>query len=181
MCAGFERSFDIAMPLRTSARKRRISTTIGVAIGDGREAPRLPHVHAATDAWEITSACPIEDVLTLDVDAVLDKVLPGRLGFYVYPVDAVLCCKNEHGNIRDTTTTDLDRTMRSERVCVDEADLVFHHLTVSAPVHAEEEDEDETMEEEDVLADESEDDQAEDEVAVEPDGQEVWDDSDADD
>ena len=50
-------------------------------------APRRPHVHVEDSTFRIVSATPVADVLTYDL---FDFVLPGILGRYVLPEDAMI-------------------------------------------------------------------------------------------
>lgn len=123
----------------------------GVALADGRESvPAKPHVHMACDAWQITSSVPCGPAL-LEAD-VLDRALPGALGRYVYPADAVLCVPSKQTTLR----ADLERLLAAERVedALEEARV--NHLSVSRPEgekteadEEEEEDEASDVEEED--------------------------------
>lgn len=165
-----------------ATRVRKPRGAVGVALRDGLATPGLPHVHAATAAWEITSATSVEGLL--QVDAVLDRALPGRLGCYVYPADAVLRCKDARGRLLPTTTPeDVAALLHAERVHEDEAGLVRHHLSVAAPVHAEEDEEDDADEDELVSCSEAEGEEEE-EVPAEPecdaDARDAWEESDAD-
>ena len=54
---------------------------------DAAGVPPRAHAHAEGDGWRITSDVALRDVLTAPV---LDRTLPGALGRYVYPEDAVL-------------------------------------------------------------------------------------------
>ena len=71
---------------------RRAPPRVGVRLANLSEGARAgAHVHAATAEWAITSdACAADDARVLD-GALLDRALPGALGCYVYPADAVLC------------------------------------------------------------------------------------------
>lgn len=119
----------------------------GVRLRDASEGtPVGAHVHCAGPTWAITSHVPVgPEMLTAPV---LDRVLPGRLGCYVYPQDAVF-----HMTSRATTSrTDLDDVTASERVGASDGEWV-NHLTVDAlpeeaPPESEEEDEEEGEEEE---------------------------------
>ena len=61
-------------------------TGIALATNTAGVAPRA-HVHANGEGWLITSDVPLEDLLHTDI---LDRMLPGVLGRYIYPKDAVL-------------------------------------------------------------------------------------------
>lgn len=73
-------------------------STTGVRLTDGTSGwDRGSHVHRATKDWSITSAYSVDD--TFDATTpILTVTLPGRLGTYVYPADAVF---HVHG--RDAT------------------------------------------------------------------------------
>lgn len=125
----------------TSA-KRNSKQHAGVALATGKPAARLPHVHLATDAWTITSATP-PDASLLDV-AVLEQLLPGALGRYVLPADAVLTSAS--------WAVDLKALLRAEARCgTAAARSRHHHVTVERAI------------EEDVVADEAADASDEDE------------------
>tara|TARA_B110000046_G_scaffold85704_1_gene93738 strand:- start:581 stop:1072 length:492 start_codon:yes stop_codon:yes gene_type:complete len=115
----------------------------GVALADGREGvPAKAHVHMACGAWQITSSVPCGPAL-LEAD-VLDRALPGALGRYVYPADAVLCVPSKQTTVR----ADLERLLAAERVddALEEAHV--NHLSVSRPegdVAEEDEEEDEEV------------------------------------
>lgn len=69
---------------------------------------RKRYVHNEADTWEITSDSPIDRVPEINV---LDRCLPGRLGSFIYPMDAVFTLK--HGT--KTTCADLKRILLTER------------------------------------------------------------------
>ena len=60
----------------------------GVRLSTSTDGVRVEaHVHVAHDGWTITSRTPVdESLLTVDV---LDRLLPGPLGCFVLPADAV--------------------------------------------------------------------------------------------
>lgn len=58
-----------------------------VSLESGRRAAARKHVHLCTDAWEVTSDVPPEEV---GVCNVLERTFPGVLGRYFFPRDAVL-------------------------------------------------------------------------------------------
>jgi len=65
------------------------------------------HVHHASETWQITSDIPIECLLECTP---LEETLPGKLGTYVYPEDAVFHCKEKV----HTTTKDLSNAIETE-------------------------------------------------------------------
>ena len=121
----------------------------GVALVDGREGvASLPHVHAQGDDWVVTSAVAPNDESLLTA-AVVECPLPGALGRFVLPHDAVFHMPRKRG---PTTRADLDAVQRREAASmpVDRDDLVVHHVTVEelgrdaiAETHLEEEEEEE--------------------------------------
>lgn len=59
----------------------------GVALETEEDSkPTRAFVHDRTNEWEITSDVPIEDISDCDV---LERQVPGRLGCYLLPKDAV--------------------------------------------------------------------------------------------
>lgn len=83
---------------------------VGVALVDRTEGVTTrSFVHQQRDGWVVTSATP-PDQSILDVDT-LETCLPGFLGTYVYPRDAVF-----HKTTQTITTlADLDREMQVQR------------------------------------------------------------------
>ena len=136
----------------------------GVALADGRESvPVQPHVHMACDAWQITSSVPCGPAL-LEAD-VLDRALPGALGRYFYPADAVLCVPSKQATLR----ADLERLLAAERVedALEEARV--NHLSVSR-LEGETMEADEEEEEEEEVSDVEHDEEEERQEVVE----EAW-------
>ena len=107
-------------------------------------APKRKHVHVRQHGWTVTSNVPVEALLDAEV---LDRALPGWLGRYVLPADAVV-------HYDDGRRVDWDALLASETL-PDEDDAVasHHHVVAEAPPppppEAEESDEDESDEEED--------------------------------
>ena len=80
----------------------------GVALATMHDGvPQGSFVHQEDEHWCITSNVPVQDLLDC---AVLDELLPGSLGTYVYPSDAVLCRKE-----RTTTTGDVQTLIETRR------------------------------------------------------------------
>lgn len=105
----------------------RTRTRTGVGLADMREGiPVGEVVHAACGAeWCITSAVPLgPELLRAEV---LDVMLPGRLGCYVYPADAVLHVPAH----QDTKRTHVDHIFRNEtNGLVGDVQDVIHHMSV---------------------------------------------------
>jgi hypothetical protein len=136
----------------------------GVALADGRDGvATLAHVHAALDDFVVTSDVPC-DASLLDAP-VLGRALPGALGRYLLPVDAVLHLPRRHA----TTVADLrDLVAREEAaLAARTAAVASHaqqlHLSVAAPTaedatalaaDEEEEDDDEQGDDDDEGGDE---------------------------
>ena len=72
------------------------------------ECCRRRFVHNETDSWEITSDIPIERVPHV---AIMNRRLPGRLGSFIYPHDAVFTLKGAS----KTTHADFDVVIVRER------------------------------------------------------------------
>lgn len=97
----------------------------GVALLTGAEGQsKKKHVHARSSEWEITSDRAIADVPFCDV---LDRILPGRLGSYVYPADAVFACATR----KSTTDADLASIIAKERSKRTGGHYI-NHITVAA-------------------------------------------------
>lgn len=80
---------------------------VGMRLAD--EALGVPmgaHIHLATENWSISSAHPITKLGTV---AVLDRVLPGLLGSFFYPSDAVFAAAT-----RDTTRDEWQQAVTAE-------------------------------------------------------------------
>ena len=69
---------------------------------------RKKFVHNASDAWEITSDIPIDRVPDVQI---IDRRLPGRLGSFIYPLDAVFTLKR----MPKTTCADFETVLSNER------------------------------------------------------------------
>ena len=95
---------------------------MGIYLVSGKLGARpLPHVHATGPQWRITSKVPIDKVAEVDV---LNRVLPGLLGRYIYPRDAVLHCPGD----------DLARLVDENYVPLEKAGgMSGHHLTLAVP------------------------------------------------
>ena len=101
-------------------------------------------LHHSTSDWEVTSDSPIESVCD---GAVLTKELPGRLGAYVYPWNAVFTLKNK----TQTSLQDYYNSCHSETVIVTERHHM-NHISVEVTettVQSDNECEDEEEEEDD--------------------------------
>jgi hypothetical protein len=106
----------------------------GVVLASGAEvvAPRA-HIHARGDAWVISSDVAIGlDLLDTEV---LDRVLPGALGRYILPSDAVL----HRPAYAVTRVHDLAELIRSEKVYdAPTKTRLLNQLTVAEEEEAEE-------------------------------------------
>ena len=72
------------------------------------------HVHAFTDEWVVTSKWRIDDVVHC---LLLDRLLPGRLGTYIFPLDAVFHLRahpSEEGSV-PMVNTRKEGTVRSRK------------------------------------------------------------------
>ena len=104
-------------------------TGLGLADFTARTTPRH-YVHASDDGangWKITSDTPLDGILDADV---LDRIFPGRLGTYVYPIDAVFHrCDRTH-----TTRACFEDIVTMEAALVEEQrsddEERIHHMTV---------------------------------------------------
>lgn len=128
------------------------------------------HVHLHAGSMTVSSDVPVECIHECDV---LDVRLPGELGCYVYPSDAVLHVSNENAltfmaRYRKETATKQRQMVEAEQ---------YNHLTVakreSNPRREEEEEEDEDGE------DGEEEDNDEDEDGDDEDGDDEEEDDDA--
>ena len=140
---------------------------VGIHLGSGKEKAVGPHVHAQGETWAITSKHPVdESLLTVDV---LERLLPGCLGAYVYPHDAVMHIPGK----KRTTAADAARTL-SESQKGPEAHEIrrINHLTLK-------EYEDSFVE--DVAEYDEEDDYEEDEDEEGGEEGEIWEDESGDD
>ena len=85
------------------------------------------YVHNETDAWCLTSDEPLSFFSACEDEHVYDRILPGRLGMYVYPRDVRFHMKDR----AKTTHMDFDAVVRAERVShVERTVNVGHHLSV---------------------------------------------------
>lgn len=97
------------VPTHAAQQDDDYSDIRGVALETMREnTPRGKYVHHATDEWVITSNMTIESVLHC---ALVTKLLPGLIGTYIYPVDAVLHLRNAPS----TRLTTVEELMQRER------------------------------------------------------------------
>ena len=110
-------------------------------------APVGRHVHLAHEDWAITSDVAPDDPAMLD--ALLDVALPGAVGCYVYPRDAVLHLPAA----RATGAADLQRVLqrhgRRERAPVGPRRLNQRTVALATDADEEEEEGEEEGEEED--------------------------------
>ena len=95
---------------------------MGIALASGKSVVKpLPHVHASGPEWTITSKVSIDKVAEVDI---LNRVLPGLLGRYIYPKDAVLHCPEDN----------VDRLMNENYVPLETTGgMSGHHLTLAVP------------------------------------------------
>ena len=101
-------------------------------------------VHNETEDWSMTSDRPVEGIL--DETFLLDKVFPGRLGEFIYPLDVVL---HDHRK-RDTGVDDVYALIRSEKelMHVAEEETRMNHIVAEKTFEEEEDVEEEEEEEE---------------------------------
>ena len=131
---------------------RRIKGVGLAAMVEGVAAGRV--VHVAGEGWAISSHNDIVDILTCDV---LERCLPGRLGCYLLPADAVLHWTSSASRL---TLYDFKRLAEAERAALDSMEGMYrpvpmNHLSVTTvPSQVEEEEEEE--DEEDYSGDEEE-------------------------
>jgi hypothetical protein len=104
-------------------------------IATRRAARRGKYVHAASEEWKITSNVPVDAILTCTP---LDVALPGRMGTFFYPDDAVFVSS---GRTFDEVRRDEQERMRR----ADSSQI--NHRTVSQAEAVEEEEEEEEEEE----------------------------------
>jgi hypothetical protein len=112
----------------------RVARPTGVALADGCDGavPRA-HVHVALDDFVVTSDVPCD--ASLLHAPVLDRALPGALGRYVLPADAVLHLARRQA----TTAADLRDLLAREEAALAArtAAVASHaqqlHLSVAAP------------------------------------------------
>ena len=95
----------------------------GIRLLDRMRSAPLPHVHASTSEWTLSSSHPVEAVPD-DVE-VLREPLPGRLGWYVLPDDVVFALHEG-----STRWEDFERVAREERLDVVERHRL-NHLTAT--------------------------------------------------
>ena len=102
------------------------STMSGIALSSGMtDVSRKKHIHVQCKEWDVTSDHSISEVPFCKV---LDRVLPGRLGSYIYPCDAVFMCLDR----QKTTKKDLDGVMQRER---SKRAVVQHINHISVPTN----------------------------------------------
>lgn len=149
---------------------------------DGAVAQR--HVHMSKDGWCITSACPVSEKI-LCTPELVERTLPGFLGTFFYPSDAVfhICGR------RATTVADFQRVVSEEarRVTDSHKQLLYvkmNHVTVSdeAVQQCEEDDGDDADgdDADDADADVEGDGDGYEEYVQESDGEPPWEDEDED-
>lgn len=103
---------------------------LGVRISEGTDRAACGRcVHAETEEWTITSDTPVGPAM-LDVP-LLSRQLPGRLGCYVYPADAVFSLRNK----KSTSSADFSRAVADEEAGVGKRQAwggrgVLRHVTV---------------------------------------------------
>ena len=110
---------------------------------------RRRYVHNETDAWEITSDIPIDRVPEINV---IDRCFPGRLGSFIYPMDAVFTLKHA----TTTTCADLkrilfaERSQRSSQSHLNHISVSEHETIVEENNASDDEDEESETDEDDV-------------------------------
>ena len=98
----------------------------GVCLHDGcTQAPSGRYVHHDHEDWRVTSNIPLDE--SMFNQPVVDSLLPGAFGRYVYPMDAVFTIKRRN----TTTARDLDERIR-QMSSIERKDIVvrMNHLTV---------------------------------------------------
>lgn len=136
----------------------------GVSLSTGVEGYRKKkHSHLQFETWEITSDYTIADVPFCPVTT---RVLPGRLGTYIYPDDAVLTCSD----LKVTKKCDFDRVLQQERSNRTEVCHINHMSVATDEVDANGVDEVSDEDEEDVCED--------DDGECEDVGEQLWEDDD---
>lgn len=132
----------------------------GVALLTLREGAACGRVvHRATSSWTITSNEPVEAVLDCPL---LSCELPGRLGTYFYPKDAVFAMRHLRCTRRShwTSTLDAEENMPSQRESTHTVVHVTAERLPETTVHSASEASDNDMEENDVQDEDAEDDGA---------------------
>lgn len=146
----------------TSMPKR--ASVTGVSLANDREGVAMKrYTHATGTGWVITSdVCLGPDLLTTPV---LDRVLPGALGCYVYPMDAVLHMTDR----KATRVSDVADLLRDTTQTVDRYHVLrLNHLTVRESEEMPPEEEDESESEEEASEDDEEVEEEDDVETVEP-------------
>ena len=100
--------------------------------------------------WIITSSHAIEDVLNIPV---MSKKMPGILGTYVLPIDAVFSLRKA----KSTTLLDLEKVVTSQLSHTTPNNIKFTHLTIDEDDVNEMELQEEEDEDEDVYDENEED------------------------
>ena len=96
----------------------------GIRLSDGREGTAVGrHVHCKGGTWSITSKVPVGPAMLSQPP--LDRLLPGMLGCYVYPSDAVFHLHDR----AHTTQADWEAVAAAEHVSEAREEWV-NHLTV---------------------------------------------------
>lgn len=150
----------------------------GVCLRDSTDGvPVRAHTHHTCDGWCVTSDSPPEALLDVRT-AVLDRLLPGPLGCYVYPDDSVF----HLSSLIHTRKMNLDRILAGYRRYGNSAHgdtkQRHHQMTVAANAEGDgEEDEDETSGDDDESDGSS---AGDDEVAAAVVGDELWQEDDED-
>ena len=85
-------------------------------------------VHHTTPQWSLTSQYPLNFVFSCDDGAVYNRILPGRLGMFVYPLDVRF-----HMNGRShTTMSDFENVVRAEQLLLNrERAQKMQHISVT--------------------------------------------------
>lgn len=121
--------------------------------------PAGKYVHIQGGAWAITSNTPPETMVDDDVPLFASR-LPGRMGEYILPADAVFCVAQD----RATRAEDLASAMQCEAGTAVDEQVALTHFSVcgppSAPAEPEDDEEDDECQSEhdddDEMADECE-------------------------
>ena len=119
---------------------------------------RKHHVHNETDDWEITSGHRVDEIATVDI---VERMLPGRLGSFIYPSDAVFTLKKS-ANTLPHHLEEIVARERSKRNGINR----INHISVEIDVDQRQ------SEDEDMSGDDDEDEDPDEENDV--DGQEQW-------
>ena len=111
-------------------RTRHARTAVvqtGVRLSDGKNHVDIgKHVHLSNETWSITSNVSPSDILSHDV---LDRVLPGALGAFVYPNDAVFHIMDKP----NTTNAHFNIVLTAEKDCqMEEVAMHLNQRTVVA-------------------------------------------------